>query len=112
MAFGGSAFLFPEDATSILNLDSCYYQWEPDIAWDLRPEDRYPAEGYSMGAFKQFGKGKVVVFSEAMMFTAQLGGGFSWLKLGMNAKEKPDNYQLLLNSIHWLDDLYEKKEPL
>ncbi len=103
LAFGGSAFLIPEDATSIMTLDSDYYQWEPDVAWQLTPEERYPAPGFSMGAFKTYGQGKVAVFSEAMMFTAQLGGGFSWMKLGMNHKDKPQNYQLLLNTIHWLD---------
>ena len=103
LAYGGSAFLIPDEATSIMVLDSAYYQWEPDIVWDFKPEDRYPAAGYSMGAYKSHGKGKVVVYSEAMMFTAQLGGGFSWIKLGMNSKKNPKNYQLLLNTIHWLD---------
>lgn len=103
LAFGGSSFLYPEDAISILTLDSFYYQWEPERVWEFLPEDRYSANGYSMGAFKEFGNGKIIVYSEAMMFTAQLGGGFSFLKLGMNSKDEPDNYQLLINSIHWLD---------
>lgn len=103
LAFGGSAFVIPEDAKSILTLGENWFQWEPEIAWDLKPEDRYPAKGYSMGACKTYGKGKVVVYSEAMMFTAQLGGGLSWIKLGMNSKLNPENHRLLLNTIHWLD---------
>ena len=107
LAFGGSAFLIPEDAVSIMTLDSAWYQWEPDIVWDFRLEDRYSAAGYSMGAYKEYGNGKVVVYSEAMMFTAQLGGGLSWVKLGMNSNHQPENHMLLLNTIHWLDGLMD-----
>ena len=53
------------------------------------------------------GKGRVVVFGEAAMFTAQLLGGISWMKLGMNHKNCPYNYKLFLNCIHWLDGLLE-----
>jgi hypothetical protein len=56
-----------------------------------------------MGAYKTYGEGKVVVYSDAMMFTAQLGGGLSWIKLGLNSKLNPENHRLLLNTIHWLD---------
>ena len=35
LALGGSAFLIPEDATSMMTLDSAWYQWEPDIVWDF-----------------------------------------------------------------------------
>lgn len=103
VGFDGSAFIIPEDATSILTFDSTYYQWEPETAWDLKSVEPYSIKDYSMGAFKQFGKGKVVVFSEAMMFTAQLGGGLSWMKVGMNSSSCPNNYKLFLNIIHWLD---------
>jgi hypothetical protein len=103
LAFDGSGFLIPEDATSILTFDSSYYQWEPNTAWDLNSVQPYSIKGYSQGAFKEFGKGKVVIYGEAMMFTAQLGGGLSWMKLGMNSKAGYNNYKLFLNSIHWLD---------
>ncbi len=103
LAFDGSAFIIPEDAISIMTLGKNWYHWDPDIAWDLKPEDRYPAVGYSMGANKTYGEGKVVVYSDAMMFTAQLGGGLSWIKLGLNSKLNPENHRLLLNTIHWLD---------
>jgi hypothetical protein len=58
-----------------MTLGKNWYHWDPDLAWDLKPEDRYPAVGYSMGAYKTYGEGKVVEYSDAMMFTAQLGGG-------------------------------------
>jgi hypothetical protein len=31
-------------------------------------------EGWPQGAYKKYGKGKVVVFGEAAMFSAQLAG--------------------------------------
>ncbi|MFT5253862.1 MAG: hypothetical protein ACI87N_002915 [Flavobacteriales bacterium] len=58
-------------------------------------------EGWPQGAYKKYGKGKVVVFGEAAMFSAQLAGAKK--KMGMNNKVAPENYQLLLNIIHWLD---------
>lgn len=103
LAFDGSGFLIPSDAISILTFDSTYYQWEPKDAWELNSVKPYSIKNYSQGAFKEFGKGKIVIFGEAMMFTAQLGGGLSWMKLGMNSHSCPNNYKLFLNIIHWLD---------
>ena len=60
------------------------------------------AKGLSQGAYKKFGKGRVVVFGEAAMFTAQLVG-LEQIKMGMNNIAAPENFQLLLNIIHWLD---------
>jgi len=85
MAFDGSGFIIPGDATSILTFDSTYYQWEPQTAWELSSVEPYPIKGYSQGAFKKYGKGRIVVYGEAMMFTAQLGAGLSWIKIGMNS---------------------------
>ena len=102
-AFGGSGFLIPPDAFSILTFDSTYYQWEANADGDKKPVEPYSIKGYSQGAFKEFGKGKIIVFSEAMMFTAQSAAGLSWIKMGMNSSTCPNNYKLFLNIIHWLD---------
>ena len=104
IVFDGSAFLIPADATSILTLGPTFYQWDPDRVWDFDSVEPYHAEGYSIGAFKTFGKGKVVVYGDAMMFTAQLGAGLSWIRIGMNSAKAPYNYRLLLNTIRWLDN--------
>ena len=50
-------------------------------------------------------KGRVAIFGEAAMFTAQLAGR-NQFKVGMNSDEAPENYKLLLNVVHWLDRLY------
>ncbi len=41
--------------------------------------------------------------SEAAMFSAQLAGPDK-VKAGMNHEIAKENYQLLLNIIHWLDE--------
>ena len=108
LTFTGQAFIIPDSAQSILTFDENYVQWEPDTAWRFRNVEPYTVEGYSQGMYMSYGKGKVVAFGEAMMFTSQLGWGLSFIKLGLSSKEKKDNQQLLLNIIHWLDDTFEK----
>ena len=67
---------------------------------------KFNVKGWSQGAFKEYGKGKIVAFGEAAMFTAQLAGPEK-IKMGMNNEVAPENYQLLLNTIHWLDGKLE-----
>ena len=50
---------------------------------------------------KEYGKGRVAVFGEAAMFSAQLAGP-ERRPVGMNKPEAPQNPQFLLNLIHWL----------
>ena len=106
-SFTGQGFRIPDDATPILIFGENYINILPDTAWVFEKETtRYGVEGWSQGAFKKFGKGKVVAFGEAAMFTAQLGGPEK-IKFGMNNEVAPENYQLLLNIIHWLDGKLE-----
>lgn len=108
VTFTGQAFNLPDDATPILTFDDSYANFLPKTAWKFDEETTVlSAEGWSQGAFKTHGKGKVVVFGEAAMFTAQLAGP-SKRKMGMNNEIAPENYQLLLNIIHWLDGLLEE----
>lgn len=105
LTFSGSAFTIPDNAVSILEFDSNWVSYNPERAWDFDNVKPISIKGYSQGAFKEFGKGRVAVYGEAMMFTAQLGAGLSWMKIGMNSEMCPQNYQLLLNTIHWLDGI-------
>lgn len=106
-SFTGQAFKIPDDATSILTFSKNYVNFIPDTAWVFDNNTiKFNAEGWSQGAYKTFGKGKVVVFGEAAMFTAQLAGPQK-LKGGMNSELAPENFQLLLNIIHWLDGKLE-----
>ena len=101
--FTGQAFQIPEDAIPILTFNNKYVNFLPDTAWIFNENTtKYNVEGWSQGAYKEYGKGKVVVFGEAAMFSAQLAGPQK-RKMGMNNEVAPENYQLLLNIIHWLD---------
>ena len=101
--FTGQAFEIPEDAIPILVLNEKYTNLLPDTAWVFDGNTtKYNVKGYSQGAFKKYENGKVVVFGEAAMFTAQLAGPDK-RKMGMNREDARENYKLLLNIIHWLD---------
>ncbi|HYH87340.1 MAG TPA: hypothetical protein VEX60_17945 [Pyrinomonadaceae bacterium] len=74
----------------------------PQVAWQFTPETpRVSVEGWYQGATLRYGKGRVALFGEAAMFTAQLGGP-NRVRVGMNAPEAKQNPQLLLNVLHWL----------
>jgi len=107
VSFTGQAFKIPDDATSILTFSKGFVNFLPDTTWVFDDNTtKLNAEGWSQGAYKRFGKGKIVVFGEAAMFTAQLAGPQKY-KAGMNNEVAPENYQLLLNIIHWLDGKLE-----
>ncbi len=101
--FSGQAFSIPDSATPILTFGEGYVQWKPNRAWDLQSASPKPIEGLSQGAFMGYGKGRIVVFGEAAMFTGQLGAGLSWVKIGLNSPTAKNNYKLLLNIIRWLE---------
>ena len=103
--FTGQAIKIPEDAIPILIIPDNYINFLPDTAWVFDEETpKYNVGGWAQGAFKQFGKGKVVVSGEAAMFSAQWQGPKKF-KMGMNNKIASENYQLVLNIIHWLDGI-------
>ena len=107
VSFTGQGFKIPDDAISILTFNGNDYNLLPDTAWVFDEKTKsINVKGWSQGAYKKFGKGKVVVFGEAAMFTAQLAGPEK-RRAGMNAENAKENFQLLLNIIHWLDGKIE-----
>ncbi len=103
VTFTGQAFKIPDDAMPVLVFDERYVNFLPDTAWVFSESTpRINVGGWSQGAYKQSGKGRIVVFGEAAMFSAQLAGP-NRVKAGMNHEVAKENYQLLLNIIHWLD---------
>lgn len=60
-----------------------------------------PIPGYLQGALIEAGQGRVAVFGEAAMFSAQLQGP-QRRPMGMNAPEAKDNPRFVLNVLHWL----------
>ena len=105
VTYTGQAFTIPDDASSILRFDDRYVMLLPDTAWVFDKNTRMVnIGGWSQAAFRNYGKGRVVVAGEAAMFTAQLAGPQMY-RVGMNSPEAKGNYHLLLNIIHWLDGL-------
>lgn len=104
VTFTGQAFKIPDSAISILNFNDAYAQYSPQTAGDFKDCKAEDITGLSQGAFMKYGQGRIVVFGEAAMFSGQLGGGLSWIKIGLNSPDAKYNYRLLLNIMHWLDN--------
>lgn len=101
--FTGQGFIIPDDATPILVFDQNYENSLPEKAWVFtKKTQKFNAKGMVQGAFKKYGKGRIAVFGEAAMFTAQIVGPEKQ-QAGMNSANASENCQLLLNVIHWLD---------
>jgi hypothetical protein len=102
-AFTGSAFRPPATATSLLTLPADSVSLEPQTAWKFEPATTrtIPVGGWSQGAVLTVGHGRVAVFAEAAMFSAQLSGAQN-RPMGMNSPDAPQNARFLLNLIRWL----------
>jgi hypothetical protein len=100
--FTGSAFKPPKDATPVLVFGANSVSWERKTSPGIPPDEReVPIAGWCQGAVLKVGHGRVAVFGEAAMFSAQLAGP-KRQPMGMNAPEAKQNHQLLLNVMHWL----------
>jgi hypothetical protein len=101
--FVGSAFKLPKDATAILvfgdNSVSLETRKASERTFETPP--KVSIDGWCQGAVLKIGSGRVALFGEAAMFSAQLAGARK-RPMGMNAPEAKQNHQLLLNVMHWL----------
>jgi len=100
--FNGQAFQAPDSAQPLLILPSNFISLMPEKAWRFDSDTkRIPVGGWLQGAVMPFGSGRTAFFGEAAMFTAQLiepGGE----PMGMNAPQAEQNFQFILNLMHWL----------
>lgn len=102
--FTGQAFQVPDIAQPILLFTDEYQILLPQTAWEFTKDTPgIAATNFVQGACMRYGQGRMVVFGEAAMFTAQLAGGKN--KVGMNAPSARQNARLLLNIMHWLDGI-------
>ncbi len=100
--YTGSAFTVPVQAIPVLKFRPQDWSLQPDTAWAFHPgTPRVQLENHYQGALLKYGKGKVAVFGEAAMFTAQIVN--ESVKVGFNAPDAPENARFVLNVIHWLD---------
>ena len=92
--FGGSAFRLERQGEPLLVLGADVRMYFASDSTEIA------VNGWLQGAALTVGKGRVVVFGEAGMFTAQSNA--SGNPMGMNAAIARQNPQLLLNAVHWL----------
>jgi CubicO group peptidase (beta-lactamase class C family) len=101
--FTGSAFTIPEGAIPVLSFRATDWSLQPDTAWRFHDSTpRISLKGCHQGALLEYGRGRVAVFGEAAMFTAQIANGR--IPVGFNSPAAPQNAQFTLNLIHWLDE--------
>ena len=100
--FTGSAFSAPPSARVILTLPAGSRLLTPDAKGDISPDGpSRDVGGLSQGAIMRVGKGRVAVFGEAAMFSAQLAGP-NKQPMGFNNPAASQNKAFLLNLIRWL----------
>jgi len=102
-AFTGSAFRTPPHARPLMALPATYVILMPQTAWAFDADTPLvPASGTLMGAALAHGRGRVAVFSEAGMFTAQVEETNTSVRTGFHAPGAEQNKQFVLNVAHWL----------
>jgi hypothetical protein len=101
-SFTGEAFRAPAGAVRVLVLPPGTRALLPDTSWAFHDDTpQVDVSGWSQGAVLQVGRGRVAVFGEAAMFSAQLAGP-DRKPMGMNAPVASQNARLLLNLMRWL----------
>jgi hypothetical protein len=99
--FTGSAFQAAK-AEAMLVLGPGFVSLTPERPGDMsKIASRAPVDGWLQGGVTRLGKGRVAVFGEAAMFSAQRAGP-ERAPMGMNHPRAAGNAQFLLNLMHWL----------
>lgn len=102
VTFGGSAFKLPSGAEPVLVFGPGSISFETPKAPGIAPgSPRVDIAGWSQGAVMAVGRGRLAIFGEAAMFSAQRIGPEK-RPMGMNHPEAQQNHQLLLNLMRWL----------
>jgi uncharacterized protein (DUF2249 family) len=100
--FTGSAFQADGDVLPLLVLGPSIVSAMTTTAGQITKDTpRVPVGGWYQGAVMRSGKGRVAIFGEAAMFSAQLSGPDK-RPMGMNSAAGSKNPQFLLNVMHWL----------
>ncbi|WP_419321164.1 hypothetical protein ACN2C7_08955 [Caulobacter sp. ErkDOM-E] len=102
ISFTGTVLHAPAGATPLMRLGSGWSILYPKEAWkfDETTPTRPSTEADLRGAAMEVGKGRIALFSEAAMFSAQRANNGA--KAGFNAPGAEQNKQFLLNVLHWL----------
>ncbi len=109
--FTGSAFRVDKRAEPLLIFGPGVVSFTPTNSWMVDANTpRIPVTGWFQGAVLRVGKGRVAVFGEAAMFSAQVDGP-NREPFGMNTPAAKQNPQFILNLLHWLAGLLDKAVP-
>ncbi len=105
--FMGQAFRVPPRAAQLLTLPTPSVLLLPERAWQFsETTPRIRADRMAQAAVLRHGNGRVAIFGEAAMFSAQVDGR-DRSPMGMNAPVASQNPQFLLNLMHWLSGLLD-----
>jgi hypothetical protein len=110
-AFTGQAFRARVPVEALMRMPDDWVVLFPEEA--ARFTSATPSEstrGLLQGAVLRHGQGRVAVFGEAAMFTAQtqILGDTIVGRMGMNDPEASQNAQFVLNVLHWLSGLLQE----
>jgi hypothetical protein len=105
--FTGQAFRAVVPIAPLMRMPPDWGVFFPRVAGEFSSET--PAEsarGLLQGAVLRHGQGRVAVFGEAAMFSAQTAvNGDKVIRMGMNDPDAGQNPQFVLNVLHWLSGL-------
>ena len=100
--FTGQAFRSPPGAVDLLVLSDGWVSLVPDTAWQFHASTpRVDVSGWAQGSVLEVGRGRVAVFGEAAMFTAQRAGP-GGAAMGMNAPQAHQNARFVARLVRWL----------
>jgi hypothetical protein len=104
-SFTGQAFFGSDPSVQpLLQISHDVNLFLPHRAWLFNDTtSRIRVKGLLQGAVIERGNGRVAIFGEAAMFTAQISG--SGDLMGMNAPGAEQNFQFVLNVMHWLSGM-------
>lgn len=99
--FTGQAFETDAATASLMRFNEHSISLMPDTAWVFHDDTpSVPVEGWSQGAVREAGAGRVALFGEAAMFTEQVCQ--QNIPMGKNSPVAAQNGQFALNVVHWL----------
>lgn len=113
--FTGSAFVLAQGFEPLLVLPpeaTNVFVWRQSLGQAAPPSEEWPrvsVAGWSQGAARTLGKGRVVILGEAAMCSAQLAGPDK-RTMGMNHPRAAQNAQFCLNTVRWLSGVLEPAE--
>lgn len=100
-SFTGQALRLPEHFAPLMSFGEGTVRY-PDRQSGSAGRNSIDVSDWHQGAVAEIGQGRVAIFGEAGMFSAQIAG--RGMTMGMNAPGAEQNQQFLLNVIRWLAD--------